>query len=106
LSTVKLSAPDSADVYWFVTTDLTPGAAADTLCVGTLSGNVCSRFRIRVAQDAKIGLDTTLEKNLACHEVGHTVGFDDGGTARLSCMDGGDNAKLGSYEKIRINNRY
>ena len=47
-----------------------------------------------------------MQNNLICHELGHTVGFADGGNLKTSCMDGGDNNELGNYEMGKINDRY
>ena len=47
-------------------------------------------------------MSSLLQNNLVCHELGHTVGFADGGTLQHSCMDGGDNNMLRPYERGKL----
>jgi 6-phosphogluconate dehydrogenase (decarboxylating) len=42
------------------------------------------------------------ERNLTCHEVGHSVGFRDGGYNGTSFMTGGNNAVLNEFERLQI----
>lgn len=94
------------DLYWYVTPTLpNPAAAADTTCMAWVDGQRCGRFRVRIKEDA-INLTQLQEENLTCHEVGHTVGFRDGGTDGTSCMDGGNNAVIGLWEWFWINVHY
>ncbi len=91
------------DIYWYVT-PISSGAAGDALCTIPNSDGTCSRWRIRIDEDAW-DLTFLLEKNLVCHEVGHTVGFGHGST-QDSCMSSGDNNKLNTWEKDKINGHY
>ncbi len=91
------------DIYWYVNTSAI--AVGDYTCVKWKNNSECDRSRIRIHPDA-YNLSRTLEANLVCHEVGHSVGLRDGGWARTSCMDSGDNAQLGVYERSLINARY
>ncbi|MEZ5279011.1 MAG: hypothetical protein R2770_00945 [Acidimicrobiales bacterium] len=51
-------------------------------------------------------LPSHMQNNLVCHELGHTIGFDDGGTTQTSCMTGGHTAKYNSTETNVINARW
>jgi hypothetical protein len=95
------------DVYWYATPTLpNPAAAADTTCIVWKDSQRCDRFRIRIKEDARYNLSTLGQQNLTCHEIGHTVGFRDGGWNGTSCMTGGNNAILTSFERGEINARY
>jgi len=94
------------DVYWFATPSLpNPAAAAQTDCREWVTSTKCERFRVQIKEDAA-NLSVTLRHNLACHEIGHTVGFRDGADAGTSCMNGGDNGILTQAERNVINARY
>lgn len=95
------------DIYWYATPSLeNPAAAADTTCMSWRDAERCDRFRIRIKEDARYKLTTLLQENLTCHEIGHTVGFRDGGFNGTSCMTGGNNAILNWFERLEINGRY
>lgn len=94
----------SVDVYWYVTS-LDPMYAALYDCKAKSSSTRCDRARIRINETAE-NLSELLQNNLVCHELGHTVGFGDGGTAGASCMTGGDNNQLAWWEIQTINSKY
>ena len=94
----------SVDVYWYVT--YIPGHIGGTYeCKAWASSTRCDRSLIKIADDAVLMSDL-LQNNLVCHELGHSVGFRDGGTAGASCMTGGDNNKLAWWEIQKINFKY
>ncbi len=97
------------DVKWYVTTQsnshLSAGVAGTVYCAVWASSTTCDSFRLLIADDAD-EMSSLLQNNLVCHELGHTVGFADGGTLQHSCMDGGDNNMLRPYERGKINARY
>lgn len=104
----------NVDVYWYSepasSSSWGPGdgaVAAKTTCMEYVSGSttVCNRFRVMIKDDAT-GLSSLLSKNLACHELGHTVGFRDGGNNGTSCMDGGENGAIDDWEISHINAYY
>lgn len=94
----------SVDVYWYVTF-IDPMYAALYDCKAKSSPTRCDRARIRINETAE-NLSELLQNNLVCHELGHTVGFGDGGTAGASCMTGGDNNQLAWWEIQTINSKY
>lgn len=69
------------------------------------TGTTCEQARIRIKEDARY-LPTSQRDNLACHEIGHSVGFRDGADAGTSCMNGGNNGILTKPEINLINARY
>ncbi len=115
LQTIELSPACASygthdDVIWYATAASnmeTTGAAGETGCMRSAGSDKCDRWRIKVDQAMRVnGVSWATKWNVFCHEVGHTVGFRDGGTAGTSCMDGGDNGILGQYEIDKINLRY
>ncbi|MBQ89816.1 MAG: hypothetical protein CL441_00110 [Acidimicrobiaceae bacterium] len=99
------------DVYWYVVPSWLmtyPTAAAEAQCQGYVTGSttICDRFSIKINDNVATGMSVLHKHNMACHEIGHTVGFRDGGTAQTSCMDGGNNQMLGTYEIAKINLHY
>lgn len=97
------------DVDWYVTAQWNMSsnlAAGNAWCIERQSSTVCSKFGIKISESTITQMSVALKWNLACHEIGHTVGFRDGGTASTSCMDGGNNGVLGTYERRLINDRY
>jgi hypothetical protein len=99
------------DLYWYLAPDTSSvfqyaNSAAETSCQDTSGSSECNRWRIAIKNSADTNLSTSLQKNLVCHEAGHTVGFRDGGTDQTSCMDGGDNSQIKSYEIGKINDHY
>ena len=94
----------SVDVYWYVT--FIPGDIGGTYeCKAWASTTKCDRGLIVIADDAYLMSDL-LQNNLVCHELGHSVGFGDGGTAGASCMTGGENNRLAWWEIQTINSKY
>jgi hypothetical protein len=94
------------DVCWYATPTLpNPAAAADYACMAWATGTTCEQARIRITEDARY-LPTMQRHNLACHEIGHSVGFRDGADAGTSCMNGGNNGILTQPEINLINARY
>jgi len=98
--------PPDVDVRWHVT----PEAASigEYTCDHKGSSGICISAQIRIHDDAYFypGMTELLRNNLVCHELGHSVGFNDGGTSSTSCMTGGNNNKLDPYEIRAINLQY
>lgn len=103
---------DNVDVYWFVTESLTAGAAADATCIAFTSGTQggqsrCNRARIRFRTSWMLSTSADQKRQGACHEIGHTVGFDDSvPEASIGCMSGGPNGVLTTHEINHINAFY
>ena len=89
------------DVWWFVQTQ-TP--AGKVWCSHSHSG-ICNRFYLTISETAE-NLPSNIQNNLVCHELGHTIGFNDGGTLQTSCMTGGHTAKYNTAEINMINSRW
>lgn len=101
----------TTDLYWYVHLDSDPywdpfpaGTLGVALCMDPIAFNRCERFRI-IVNDSANG-STLTQKNITCHESGHTLGFDDGGTDQTSCMDGGNNGLVGPNEVAHVNAYY
>jgi hypothetical protein len=99
------------DLYWYLAPDTSSvfvfaNSAAETSCQDPSGSTECNRWRIAIKDSADTNLSSSLQKNLVCHETGHTVGFRDGGDDQTSCMDGGDNSQIKSYEIGKINDHY
>lgn len=98
------------DAYWYVTPDISGGA--DTLCVNFTGAQhagvpVCDSSRMRFAEDWVSGQSGDQKNQGACHEIGHTLGFDDSQPEyRTGCMSGGPNGTLSSHEKTHVNDMY
>lgn len=99
------------DIGWYMTTDMQDNVAGDTRCRvwKNKSANICDRSRVRFAEFMlnRVGPShtTTQKRNVACHEVGHVVGFGHG-TAGTSCMDNGNTGTITDYERNLVNARY
>lgn len=98
----------TVDVYWFATPDVT---SADATCMAWFDAGStppkCERVRVRLAE-SKIGVvsDDQWRQGI-CHEVGHSVGFDDSvPEVNTGCMSGGPNGVLSSHEINHINGQY
>lgn len=96
------------DVYWYVTTEV---STSDAACVrwynSTSTPKKCDQVRVRLAQ-ARVDVvsDDTLRQGI-CHEVGHSVGFDDSQPeTNTGCMSGGSNGTLSTHEIGHINGWY
>ncbi|MEK7424424.1 MAG: hypothetical protein AAB131_11360 [Actinomycetota bacterium] len=102
--TQPVSYTSSTDVYWFV--DPAVGTA-DTLCMNLISSNICNRFRIRFNTTWAANQTIDQKRQGACHEIGHTVGFDDSvPQIALGCMSGGGLGILSTNEIWDINAGY
>lgn len=91
----------SHDIYWYVTTNMVnPDAAAETDCVQHPYPSYCGQFSVKIRQDYNQTMTTFQQKNLVCHEIGHSVYFwpTPHGNAATSCMDGGGTGILGHWE--------
>lgn len=106
--TYSATPASTVDVVYFVTPDLTNTSAyAETSCTAPVAGNKCDRFVIRINERSLTqNLPSHMKNNLVCHELGHTVGFNDGGTTGSSCMTSGQNSRLGWWEVATINASY
>lgn len=95
----------SVDVTWEVTNNVqVPGAAAEVICAvtGTVAGR-CQSFTLKI-NEATVGqLSSHMRNNLVCHEIAHTLGFNDGGSTGSSCLTSGNNSRLGWWERDEIN---
>ena len=98
----------NTDAYWRVTPEI---EFADAYCmeyVGTHTGlDKCQRARIRFGEDWVDTYSTHEKAQGSCHELGHTVGFDDSiPESNLGCMSGGGQGVLSSHEIAHINGMY
>jgi len=97
------------DVYWFATTAV---SSSDALCVRWADQNSTPKKcnQVRVRHPWKKVFDGTSDntwKQGICHEVGHSVGFDDSSPeTSAGCMSGGSNGTLSTHEINHINNQY
>ena len=104
LNTFATTYSPSTDVYWFVTS--TGPAAADAVCV-TYIGSTCDQERIRFNTNWAATQTLNQKRQGACHEIGHTVGFDDSQPeVNTGCMSGGGLGVLSAHEIGHINNLY
>ncbi len=114
LTTIELfpgcnSYNSSDDVIWWATSQSLmqfPTSLGEVYCSKTSGSTKCDRWVMKLLETMETTHSWAVKWNVACHEIGHTVGFDDGGTAGFSCMDGGNNGILASYEINKINGRY
>lgn len=97
--------------YTYPYTDFSWGAinlptpkGGDAVCnAGFLSNNRCDHFHIQFDNDPA---SEQVRRSAVCHEIGHTVGFDDGATWSGGCIGIGSQYTLHSYEIYHINSRY
>jgi hypothetical protein len=66
---------NSTDVVWFATGDLAANINADEACRATNANGTCNRARVRFNQSLTRTVPGNTGFFLACHEVGHAVGF-------------------------------
>jgi hypothetical protein len=92
------------DAYWYVTTAV---GTADATCMNLLAGNICERVRIRFNTTWAANQTTNEKRQGACHEIGHSVGFDDSiPEVATGCMSGGGLGVLSAHEIGHINDQY
>ncbi len=93
-------------------TDAAPPGVADALCVefwGTpQSGSPrCNQSRLRFNRDWMLSTSADQKRQGSCHEIGHSLGFDDSQPEPGSgCMSGGPNGVLTAHEINHINAFY
>ena len=76
------------DVYWYAADEShfsRPSVLGDATCKKTMSNNKCDQFRIRFNEDKLIGNTAGQIGHTVCHEIGHTLGSDDGLTDDEGC---------------------
>lgn len=76
------------DVYWYAADKShfsRPTVLGDATCMKTMSNNKCDQFRIRLNEDVLIGNTARQIGHTVCHEIGHTLGSDDGLTDKEGC---------------------
>jgi hypothetical protein len=121
LMTTKLEArpcgspDDEDDIYWYATPQknfVSDNAVGDWICKKATGGRfpwsddpICNRGRIRWAEEKFNEADDAKKWNIACHEIGHAVGFSHGDTGN-NCMDEGDNGIIDQHMIDEINNYY
>lgn len=101
------------DAYWYATDQSNfsnPTVNGDTTCMAALASNRCDRFRVRFNED-RLWRSNRRIRRTACHEILHTVGFDDGWTGNSGCLPGwgtgpgfSDDIYMNTHEKNHINN--
>ena len=98
--------PPNVDVRWHVTP--TAASIGEYRCDHAGSSGVCISSVILIHPDtySHPRMTELLRNNLVCHELGHTVGFQDGGTSKTSCMTDGRNNMLDQWEIRAINLQY
>lgn len=110
LTTIKASSCSTmTDVYWFVT-NISSGPG-DATCVSYLdapaSPPVCDQVRVRFDPDWASSVSGYEKRQGTCHEIGHSVGFDDSQPeANTGCMSGGSIGHLSSHEVTHLNQEY
>lgn len=92
------------DAYWFAT-PVTGGVADATCMVRDYGANPkCYRTRIRFEESYLNSASLDSRKQAACHEIGHSIGFDDSQPeTNTGCMSGGPNGTLSTHEINHIN---
>lgn len=96
---------NTVDVYWEATLSVT---SSDAQCMQWVVYNqICDRVRIR-HPESKIGVaSANTWRQGMCHEIGHSVGFDDSSPENaIGCMSGGGVGVLSSHEIGHINAQY
>lgn len=106
LSVQKLPAyTTDVDAYWFSTASI--GSEADATCMDLNTApnpDQCRRARIRFRDGWVMEAILAQRKQGACHEIGHTVGFDDSVPENnIGCMSNGPNGVLSDHEIGHIN---
>ncbi|MDF1598112.1 MAG: hypothetical protein P1T08_18745 [Acidimicrobiia bacterium] len=94
----------NTDVYWYVTPSV---GTADATCVDFSSSLVCNQVRVRFNTTWAYTYSSAQRQQGACHEIGHSVGFDDSQPENnTGCMSGGGQGVLSSHEIGHINAQY
>lgn len=94
----------NTDVYWFVTPSV---GVADALCVDYSAPLICNQVRVRFNTSWAYSTSANGRRQGACHEIGHSVGFDDSQPENnTGCMSGGGLGVLSSHEIGHINAQY
>ena len=89
LTTIELfpgcnSYNSSDDVIWWATSQSLmqfPTSLGEVYCSKTSGSTKCDRWVMKLLETMETTHSWAVKWNVACHEIGHTVGFDDGGTA-------------------------
>lgn len=98
----------TVDVYWFATPAV---SSSDATCMAWFDAGStppkCEQVRVRLPE-SKIGtIPVDQWRQGICHEVGHSVGFDDSiPESSTGCMSGGPNGVLSTHEINHINGQY
>ncbi len=105
----QLASYDSTvDAYWYAT-PVTNGVA-DATCMDlntTPNPDQCRRTRIRFEESWLESASLNQRRQAACHEIGHSVGFDDSIPENdTGCMSNGPNGTLSSHEIGHINDQW
>jgi hypothetical protein len=103
----------SVDIYWYSLEQWAfnndyPGVTVhgDVICEATLSGNACDRFRLRLSEGARATSEAN-QWHLVCHELGHTIGFDDSvPEPGQGCMSGCGCGVLSTHERGHVNAKF
>lgn len=104
LSVLQVTPTAYTDAYWYVTTAT---STADATCMSLAATGVCESARIRFNTLWVRQQSLNEHRQGACHEIGHTVGFDDSVPEyQLGCMSGGGLGILSSHEIGHINAQY
>ena len=101
-------AGETADVVWEVKhiNEDEPDLRAWHLCRKKSSnGTVCNSGEIEIDDDAYADLSELLRRNLVCHELAHSIGFNHG-ESQTSCMNSGNNNLLDAWETMAIALQY
>ncbi|HHC08170.1 MAG TPA: hypothetical protein ENK55_05590 [Actinobacteria bacterium] len=106
MAAYRLSSYDSTvDAYWYAT-PVTYGVA-DATCMDLDTApnpDQCRRTRIRFEEAWLESASLNQRRQGACHEIGHSVGFDDSVPEhQTGCMSNGPNGTLSSHEIGHIN---
>ena len=76
------------DMYWYAADESHFSRSTilgDATCMKTMSNNKCDQFRVRFNEDTLIGNTASQVGHTVCHEIGHTLGSDDGLTEDEGC---------------------
>lgn len=101
----------NTDAYWYVISDV-PGGVADATCMEYFGsqheGAVrCNRTRIRFVRSWAQNQTKYEKRQGACHEIGHSLGFDDSQPENnTGCMSGGGLGVSSAHEINHINSTY
>jgi len=100
------------DVYWFASDKSQfskPSVLGDATCMVTMSNNKCDQFRIRFNEDKLIDHTDSQKEHTVCHEIGHTLGSDDGSTDSEGCWPTSaysTDGDLSDHEIAHLKDRY